>query len=358
MIRVVIIIVGLLALCMPGHARVVESFRSGGWHGDAFVNDSTGLFNSCVAIARYRSGISMSVEVDSVYNWWIGFSSESWTMTTGEKIPLTYRIDGGEWQHGVATAISPQLARMAMPADGYIVRRFRRGRTLYVRDKSYNYQFRLTGTSRLLARLARCVEKNSARFGAGPALSRDEGGAETKTPVVQSPEPVAPATADMAQLQVEATQRLFNLMAGTGLTDLKLIAEADREEGLKGLHAVAGNDTRTIVAHVYPEGSFDSETDIMARLIFEAAKSCEGDFSSGFSADPVGGDELFAGRASCAAGDAELLERYAIAPRGAGGVLVFGVADTSVGEGGGEASAPAKQLTDDAFHRAAVEAVR
>lgn len=354
MIRIFIVLIGILTFGNAAEARIVESFRLGGWNGDAFVDDSTGLFNSCVAIAKYRSGISMSVEVDSNYNWWIGFSAPNWSMTTGEKIALNYRIDRGEWQSGVAEAISPQLARMEMPADGYIVRRFRRGRTLYVSDRTNDYQFRLTGTSKLLARLARCVKQNVARHGAGPGLARS--GAQ---PPAASPEPKPGAVAvEDPQLQIEATQNLFNLMGQTGMTGLKLIADADRADEFKGLHAVAGNDQRTIVAHIFSEEQYENQTEVMAQLIFDAAKNCEGDFQSGFSADSIDGDELFAGRSSCAAGDVEISERYAIRARSSGGIVLFGVSETSVGEGGGEASAPKAELSDDMFHRAAVAVVQ
>ena len=355
MIRAIIVLLGLLAFVPPGQARVVESFRLGGWNGDAFVNDDTGLFNSCVAIARYRSGISMSVEVDSRYNWWIGFSSPGWTMTTGEKIALQYRIDRGAWQSGVATAISPQLARMAMPADGYIIRRFRRGRVLYVSDGGNSYQFKLTGTSKLLARLARCVEKNVARHGAGPGLSRDDGGA-AKQPVVQAPEAPKTSKPDDTQLQIEATQTLFNLMARAGLTDLKLIAKADRREELKEVHAVAGSQDMALAAHIYPQDSFVSDNQLMANLISDAATDCGGDFAAGYRRKTIGGREVFAGQSECAAGDVEIIERYAISARKNGGVFVFAVIDTMVGEGGGEASAAAEELTEDAFHRAALQA--
>ncbi len=358
MIRTILVIAGLLAFSLPAQSRVVESFRLGGWNGDAFVNDATGLFNSCVAIAKYRSGISMSVEVDSNYSWWIGFSSPSWAMTTGEKIGLKYRIDRGAWQSGTATAISSQLARMAMPAGGYIVRRFRRGRVLYVRDSENSYQFRLTGTSKLLARLARCVEQNVARHGKGPGLADDDANTpapEEKTPIVQSPEPEEKTPAADPQLQVAATQALFNLMAATGQTGLKLVAEADRKEDLKGLHAVAGSDARTLVAHIHVQGSFVSDNQLMANLISDAALDCGGDFAAAYTRKSVNGSALFAGQSSCAAGDIELIERYAIVSRDDDSALMFGVSETSVGEGGGEASGPATELSDDAFHSAVVQ---
>ena len=250
--RLILLCLGFfLALSSITQARIVESFSVRGWRGDAFVNDQTGNFDSCVAIAKYRSGISMSVQVDANYNWWIGFSAPGWTMTPDEKIPLQFRIDRGDWQQGTATAVSKELARMPMPADGYIITRFRRGRTLYVYDGTHNYQFRLTGTSRLMARLARCVEKNASLHGAEttPPQNQTQAGLGNKTD----------AAASNPELQVEATQVIFNLMGRLSVSGLDLVDAEAREEDLKAIHAFARNDARSIAVHIRTPGSYETE---------------------------------------------------------------------------------------------------
>ena len=110
---------GLLSL--PAVARNVDHFRMGGWLGDAYVDDADNRFSSCVASARYRSGIALSVQVDSAYNWFVGFSSGGWNMTVGTNIPLQYRIDHGEWQQGTGEVRTATMVRMQMPANGYLV---------------------------------------------------------------------------------------------------------------------------------------------------------------------------------------------------------------------------------------------
>ena len=168
------------AFATMADARVVESFKIRGWRADAFVSDQTGKFDSCVAIARYRNQISMSVQVDANYNWWIGFSALGWTMTPGEKIALSYRIDQGSWQQGTAEAITAELARMPMPAGGYIITCFRRDRVLTVSDQVNTYRFKLTG-------LTSCVQKNSARYGVGPLSSNTPGNSTNAPANVSSP---------------------------------------------------------------------------------------------------------------------------------------------------------------------------
>ncbi|MBS8261509.1 hypothetical protein DYI23_14890 [Roseibium polysiphoniae] len=328
----------------PTHAGTIESFRVGGWNGNAYTNDTTGTFDTCVAAATYRNGMTLLVQVDSGYRWAIGFSAPHWNSEIGKEVTLQYRIDRGAWQQGTATATAKDLFRMQMPEGGYIITRFRRGRTLYVYDGAYNYDFRLTGTSRLMARMAKCVEVNSARFGATPGSG------------LGASQPTAPAAAaNNPQLAVEATQALFNLMGSAGLSGLKLTPDDKRDTDLKGLHAVASNEARSVIAHIFEAGGYTSTQDLVATIISDAAKSCEGSFSSGSETITETGKTFPTSYSRCVAGDYEKVERAAIVPRRAGGVYVYGVVDTYVGEGGGAPVAPT-ELTDPDWHHAAASA--
>ncbi len=344
-------------------ADVVESFRSGGWSGNAFTDDS-GRLSTCVASATYRSGITLYVQVDTTYNWAIGFSEPSWNMKEGADIPLSFRIDRGKWQQGIARATSKTLARMQMPPESYIITRFRRGRTMYVSDGTNNYEFRLTGTSRLLARLAKCVDQNVARYGAAPgmgqvAASNPQGGLGQSEPAQEASAPATEtATEQDPQLAIEATQALFNLMGSTGLSGLKLIPDGQRETDLDGLHAVAANDTRTLVAHIFAPGSYESEGELMSVVVGDSQKKCaDGSFSSGSRRITQDGKQLYTAFANCETGDYRLSERVAFVPRDAGGIFVYGVADTHVGEGGAAPVSP-PELKDADFFAAAVGAAQ
>jgi|GEM_PF-1527385 len=371
---------GLFLLCGLGtsQAAVVENFRQGGWNGVAFTDDESGRLSTCVASAGYRSGITLYVQVDSTYSWAIGFSAPHWNMEVGSDIPLQYRIDSGAWQQGVAKATSKDLARMQMPENGYIITRFRRGRTLYVHDGAYNYEFRLTGTSRLMARLAKCVEQNVARYGAAPGMANlkataPQGGlgqgapthvaeaqtaqAETvQTQTIEAQSTTPSTTVSDPQLAVEATQALFNLMGSAGISGLKLIPENQRGEDLKGVHAVAANEARTLVAHIFPAGSYQSQEELMSLIVADSQKKCmDGRFSSGTERINENGRPLYTSYANCEAGDYQLIERVAIAKREAGGIIIYGVADTYAGEGGGNPVSP-PELTDPDFYFAAASA--
>jgi metal-dependent hydrolase (beta-lactamase superfamily II) len=157
-------------------------------------------------------------------------------------------------------------------------------------------------------------------------------------------------------LAVEATQALFNLMGSAGLSGLKLIPDGQREEDLNGVHAVATNEARTLVAHIFPAGSYQSEEELMSLIVADSQKKCnEGSFSSGTERTNENGKPLYTSYANCEAGDYQLIERVAIAKRKAGGVIIYGVADTYVGEGGGNPVSP-PELTDPDFYFAAASA--
>jgi hypothetical protein len=335
-------------------ARIVESFELGNWDGSAFVDDETGRFSTCVGSANYRSGITMLVQIDSNYNWVIGFSSKSWNLDVGSEIPLQYRIDSGAWQSGVGVADFKDLVRMHMPTDGYIITRFRRGRTLYVNDGTQTFEFRLTGTSRLMARLARCVEKNTARYGAGvsmvPAPSVSAGPAQPGVSADASKEDNT-ASPDLA---FDAMRFLFDVVSGSGISGLKYIADDKRSEGYEDVHAVVGNEARIVAAHILGEGEYESHQEIMSLMVADSAKRCEGTFQSGSQSKTMDGTDVLTGFSRCEAGDFELSERYVITDRSAGGVFIIGIADTFAGESSG-IPAPA-ELSDENFAMAAIGA--
>ncbi|MEP0943111.1 MAG: hypothetical protein ABJH63_02580 [Rhizobiaceae bacterium] len=320
------------ALAATADARIVESFKLGGWRGDAFVNDQSGRFASCVAIARYRNNISMSVQVDANYNWWIAFSSPGWSLKPGEKIALRYRIDEDGWQQGTATAMSTKLARIPMPAGGYFISRFRRGRSLSIDDQVNTFRFTLTNTARLLSSLAKCVQKNAGIYGTAPLANARSNNSRPTAQGTMSPSSKMPRKPEFI---IEASQALFNLMGHLGVRGVNLRNKSSRRPSLKGIHAVATNDTRTLVAHIFERGKYRSEKAVLTSVISQAAKNCPGDFSSNTGSQRRGGAELHYGHSTCRADKFMVSELYAITRRKRGGIYTYGLSDKQVRGGGG-----------------------
>lgn len=321
-------VLGLCASVVGAEARTVETFKIGGWRGSALVNNADGRFDSCLAIARYRSNISMTIQVDGSFGWWMGFSSPDWNMKAGDKIDLRYRIDQSPWKRGIAKAASPKLARLPMPAGGYIITQFRKGKLLTVDDNYSTYRFRLANTSALLARLATCVEKNIGIYGSAAAADIKKRNAASNGLRMA---PANGRTVRDPALIIEASQALFNLMGHLGLRDINLKNEKSRKRNLKGIHAVASNRNRTVVAHIFKRGSYKSEKSVLTRVIAEAAKNCDGDFSSGTGSDRRDGTDVVYGHSNCRSSNMEVNELYAIAQRKGGGLYAYGISDRKPG---------------------------
>ena len=138
--------------------------------------------------------------------------------------------------------------------------------------------------------------------------------------------------------------------------DIKFINAAGRDEALRDLYAVAANDARTMAAHIFEKGSFESEKVILSNIIGAAAKACEGDFASGSGSKGVDGTTLHVGYSACTAGDVEIADQYVVMQRPRGGVFVYVLSDTRVGEGGGSPSAPSVPVGTAQFHSAVLKA--
>ena len=92
-------------------------------------------------------------------------------------------------------------------------------------------------------------------------------------------------------------------MGKLSLQGLDLVDAESREENLKGLHAFAQSDARSIAVHIRTADSYETEKDIMASMITSALKTCDGEFTAGVLDQDVDGQIILAGSSSCLAGD-------------------------------------------------------
>ncbi|TYC51481.1 hypothetical protein FMN50_21200 [Rhodobacterales bacterium] len=349
-------------------AAVVDSFDVGPWRADAFTKNSTGRLSACIATADYRSGITLHVLLDAHYSWAIAFSSPEWNMTVDDRIPLEYRIDSGAWRQGTAIATTERLARLEMPADSYILTRFRRGRVLYVRDEANSYGFNLTDTSRLMIRMADCVDKNTALYGAEPrrrtrsaeattgGLGRPHNEEPAEAPTGGLGRPQNEETAEVAvdpKLSLEATEALVKFMSSAGIGDLELIPEEERPEGLQGLHAVAAGGTRMIFVQIFEPGTYTNENLLMSGLVADSQEGCDGDFTSGTERTTVDGKGLFTSYCVCDQGDSKIFERIVIVTRKAGGIFVYAISDIFDSNGSRPPVSPPEMNDPDLYPAAA-----
>ena len=340
MIRIGLFVLSLALLVSPAYSKQITTFRSGSWTGAAYADDRTGKFRSCTAIASYKSGIAMIVLVSRAYRWELGFDSNRWDLKKGSKINLSYRIDRGRWRSVTGQVYSSRAVRLPMPPRGPLVRQFRRGKVLQLSDGQKSYYFNLTGTSRLMVDLVRCVDKFLAAEKRGQSSERvvrnntltprrepkinDTAQTARREP---SPRVTKPSnnTANAAVLHSEGTRVLYNFLSSAGLNGGKILAPDEFPRSLKDAHAVATVGNHIGFAMVVPKAAANAKHRVTGTIISNVAKNCSGQFASGSSNEQVGGTSIAAGFTACKKTSDTSYLRYYVTPRNDGGLYLFGV---------------------------------
>ena len=340
MMRFGLVILSLALFATPAFSKQITKFYSGSWTGAAYADDTTGRFRSCTAIASYKSGIAMIVLVSRAYQWELGFDSKRWDLKKGSKINLEYRIDGGRWYAVTGHIYSRRAVRLPMPANGTLVRQFRRGRVLQLSDGKKSYHFNLTGTSRLMVDLVRCVDKYIAADKRGRvygrtaqsntlAPRRDKKVQDAPRTALRDPAPAAtrPATntAALAVLRSEGTRVLYNFLSNAGLNGGRILAPDEFPHSLKDAHAVATVGNHMGFAMIVDKTTDGAKQRVTATIISNVAQNCTGQFASGSSNEQVQGTSISTGFTACKKSSDTSYLRYFVTPRTSGGLYLFGV---------------------------------
>jgi hypothetical protein len=138
------------------------SIGVGNWKGGAFTSDATGEFTSCSAFSPYKSGITVYVIVGANMTWRLGFSSESWKLTTGQNFPIVLTFDGQQPFNVYAAVIGPNLVGVDMPDNSSLINQFRKSKSMSAFTQGHLFQFDMRGTSALLPTLVNCVAKTKS----------------------------------------------------------------------------------------------------------------------------------------------------------------------------------------------------
>ena len=340
MLRIGLFVLSLALFISPAYSKQIGTFRSGSWTGAAYADDRTGRFRSCTAIASYKSGIAMIVLVSRAYRWELGFDSSRWKLNKGAKIDLEYRIDRGRWRSVTGHIYSSRAVRLPMPPRGPLVRQFRRGKVLQLSDGRKSYYFNLTGTSRLMVDLVRCVDRHLAAekrgddFGRVANNNRQRPRREPKindTVQTARKDPSSSVTqrtnnsANKAVLHSEGTRVLYNFLSTAGLNGGRILAPEDFPKSLKDAHAVATVKNHIGFAMIVPTAAADAKHRVTGTIISNVAKNCSGQFASGSSNEQVNGTNIATGFTACKKSSDTSYLRYYVTRRNDGGLYLFGV---------------------------------
>ena len=382
MFRIVIFLALALYFTGSAAAKQITELRVGSWYGGAYISDQTGAFTSCVASAVYNSGITMIVKVDREFLWEIGFRSDSWSFKVGEEIRIKFRIDGSAWERVTATAFSTSGVLIPMDGRAGLVKRFRGGRTLELRDSQESFYFDLRGTSRLMVKLVRCTERQLAKEPSQGVRNKKVTRSDTPSTQPSTKAPATPSTrttrrADTGSgsknktvtaparkretttyddnfLVAEGTRVLSNFIANTGLRDSVILSPSDVPASLQFAHSVATAGGQVAFVFVVPGDANLPQKTVTSAIVSKIEDTCEGSFLSGSAKSEVDGAKVSTGFAACEHNDELTQMRYVVTPRDDSGIYLIGLLSGDGGEVGNGLQEPsAEDMVDDELMRQA-----
>ncbi len=309
-----------------------------GWKIGAYTYNDTGKFSHCAMTAKFRSGITMVFAISHNLTWRAIWAHPDWKLTRGEKVEVTFSVDGGAGRQTMATARTTNSVTAELPDSADLFDSLRKGNQLTVYAQGNRYDFVLDGTHAALTETIAC-----ARNGGQPA-------AAASTPSPPAAPPRKETTPAGAEQRLEATTLVANLLAESDMSGHRILTGKERER--PELRKFA--DWATMwqagpvggVLKIVPDGK---PGEIGAKIIAEESRVCDaGTFTSGSTPDETN-PKVSRLNATCTTGKDSYEVRYIVVPREAGGLYLFGTFGPA---DAGTAASPA--LTADSRLRSAI----
>jgi hypothetical protein len=222
-------------------------------------------------------------------------------------------------------------------------------RTAYASDQVF--QFRLDGTSRLMAELARCVttELAAERGESSPHPANSAPGAISPPPIER---PVAQLP--NSDRELAATRIASNLLLAANLPHAKLLTTSDTPAGLKGRGAAWSSDAGFGAVALLPASAASDPQQAASQLISSDAGTCRGDFASGRSSELVDDKVVTKAFTACKESTGTRAFRYFILQRPGSDFVVYELTGASASPA---PSGDDKSVSGDtSFQAAAVKA--
>jgi hypothetical protein len=302
---------------MPG-----SEMRVANWYGGAYA-DAEGKFSHCAMSASYKSGILMIFSVSKNYSWRVGWTSETWRFTPGQKVPIAVYVDGSGPFNLEAVARTDKVATAELPSKASIFDLMRKGYNMQVYAEGRTYGFNLDGTYAALTEILACVDQ--------------------RTGVASRSQPPAPAPAMIpranpnstsnvaAEDRLEATKVVANILAQGEMIGFRILSDKEvaetKSEYLQKSDVVWRAEGVFGTLRVIPKAE-GATSDIAAAVLASDAKACKGQFASGTSKDDraSGVMRLFTG---CKDDSGSFEFRYTVVPLDNGSHYLFAMASKS-----------------------------
>ncbi|MBV9376340.1 MAG: hypothetical protein JO320_14985 [Alphaproteobacteria bacterium] len=315
-------------------------FQLGLWSGGAYTDDRTGGFSHCSAGVVYDSGINLFVVSTEAHGWWLGFASQSWSLTPSTGIPVKLQFDSRPPLEVAGTIADHQLLLVPMPDESHLIETFWHSTKIEVAIPQHSFSLSLSATAGLGAELANCVRRSVALDIPAPA----------------PPAPAGPGPAQLARTlpapdapEFEEIKLAKNFLLATRLPNAQLI-ETDKPPALASFRAVWRSDDAAGAVKILP-GRDATGIAIASDLISIDPKLCKGNFAAARSSDVIDGSVVVRAALSCEEGQNDRTAQYFVTPRRRGGFVVFAVIGNN-GSGG----FPSDRLKPESLAKAALQA--
>lgn len=291
----------------------------------------------------------MFVFLERSDNWALGFHNESWNLRAGDQISLSVSFDGRAPYTGSAQASDAHFVLLRMAQNPRLWEDFRQSLMMKIEANGQIFPFALTGTSRLLVDLSRCVQTELAiEKGEPPPRFADAAPAPKSQAIMQSP-----SQGRGAELELAATRIASNLLLGAKLAHAHLLAPNETPAGLKGRGVAWTSDTGLGAVWILPASVAADPQKAASQLISSDAADCTGDFVSGRSSELVDDKLVSKAFTACTKSSGTRAFRYFIIQRPGSGFIVYELTGAPPSPtNGGNNAAP----SDTTFQAAAVKA--
>ncbi len=293
-------IFGSVAFCLSvlllTSQAMAERINVAGWKGGSYNSKSTGRFSHCVVSAKYKRGDRLLLSINRKYIFSLGIADSRWNLRKGSKYSVTLRVDRRQRFKRTAIAVSSRQLVIRINDRATFFRMVKSGKTLWIDANGLNRGYSLRGTSRALNATLRCVKRKLRYASSGSSGSFDEPRSNDR-PRVRNPVPDGETTTrrkTFASLPKKSQPRkargvsnekamiyTINLLSDAGISGYKLLENNPFKaagyqvawrysKGRRGALATFKNRKQDFV---------DTQT---AKLLGDDAKTCKGQFASGF----------------------------------------------------------------------------
>lgn len=157
--------IALVLLCLfatSAGAVEVSSFRAGNWVGGAYASDDTRTFSHCAVSAEYQNNVMLIFGLDLQRELFLGLSHGGWSLAPNRAVDVGMMVDGRIVGQFTGKPIDSVLLFVDLSDAPGIERTLRDGASLRIAAAAESLYFDLSGSSKALDALHRCVDDNLA----------------------------------------------------------------------------------------------------------------------------------------------------------------------------------------------------